>query len=200
MFYKKYLIIFPFLLLLACKNNKKNAESNNNGNYTTYTEGVTQDTPHVTESMTVTPKTTTAKENFTLVPKVHVGLITASMTEGDIKNVYGAENVARVDRGSVKNTVYPNTPDEIEISWKKGMDYKKLETIIIRRGKWKTAEGIGIGTTIEQLNTINGKPVELYQLEDDYAIVRWKEGRVNPNLKVIVDTYDKKVTEIQIDF
>ena len=61
-------------------------------------------------------------------------------------------------------------------------------------------KGIGIGTTVDNLSTINGIPIELYEIEDGFALVRWKGGAVNANLKCVVDTYAKKVVEIQIDF
>jgi hypothetical protein len=149
---------------------------------------------------TVTTKTDKPVQNFTLVPKQQVGLITANMTEADLKKAYGDANVGRVDRGDVQTVIYPNSENELEISWKKGQDFKKLQVAIIRKGNWKTAEGISIGTTTEDLNRINGKKIELYQLEENFAIVRWKEGSVNPKLKVMVDTETQKVVEMQIDF
>ena len=139
-------------------------------------------------------------QSITVEPKHQVGLITADMTEEDIKKLYGESKVVRVDRGDVKTSVFPNTDKELEITWKKGHDFKKLETAIIRKGDWKTSEGIGIGTTVDELNKINGKPIELFQREENYAMVRWKGGKVNPKLKAIVDTDKRKVIEMQIDF
>ena len=148
----------------------------------------------------VTPAMEKPMPNFTCVPFQQVGLITANMTENDLKKTFGDSNVVRVNRGSVKNAVFPKSENEIEISWKKGINYKKIETVIIRKGQWRTNEGIKIGTTVDELDKINGTKTELYQLEDDYAIVRWKGGLVNPKLKIIVDTYKHRVSEMQIDF
>ena len=186
-------------LFLACSEAPKHSNSTEN---TPYTEGGYTDTISNTPTtpQTATPKTDAPVKSLTVVPKQQVGLITADMTEADIKEAYGEKNVVRVDRGDVKTSVFPNTNKELEITWKKGQDFKKLETAIIRKGDWKTAEGIGIGTTVEELNAINGKPIELFQREENYAMVRWKNGKINSKLKAIVDTDTRKVIEMQIDF
>jgi hypothetical protein len=182
------LFLLAILLVFSCKNKKSNADANT----------VTQ--PNVTESVTVTPTVDTPASNFTVMPKQQVGNVISSMSEADLKRVYGEKNVARVNRGDVKTVIYPNSDNELEISWKKGQEYKKLEVAIIRKGDWKTAEGIQIGSTVEDLERINGKKIELYTLEDDMAIVRWQGGSVNKNLKVLVNLDTKKVMEMQIDF
>lgn len=192
---KKLIIGYCILSLIffACQ---EAPQKNSND---TYTEGGATTTATATQAI-VTPKTDAVVQNKTVVPQQQVGQITANMSELDIKKLYGENNIARVDRGDVKTVVFPNSDRELEIAWKKGWDFKKLETAIIRKGDWKTAEGIGIGTTIDELNTINGKPIELFQREENYAIVRWKDGKVNPRLKVVVDTDTRKVIEMQIDF
>lgn len=185
----KYILLILSISLFSCKN-------------TPNTEGGKEAVkmPIEIEQAIVEPKTDTIVQNFTVVPKQQVGLIRADMTEADLKKVYGEKNVGRVERGDVKTVIYPNSANELEISWKKGQAYKKLETAIIRKGDWQTAEGIRIGTTEEELSTINGKKIELYTLEEGVAIVRWKNGSVNPKLKVLVNRDTHKVTEMQIDF
>lgn len=184
----RLLFLLALITFFSCKNNKNNQESNT----------VTQ--PNVTESASVTPTAEAPASNFTVMPKQQVGNIISSMSEADLKRVYGEKNVARVNRGDVKTVIYPNSENELEISWKKGQEYKKLEVAIIRKGDWKTAEGIQIGSTIEDLTRINGKKIDLYTLEDGVAIVRWQGGSVNKNLKVLVNLDTKKVMEMQIDF
>ncbi|NJN34855.1 MAG: hypothetical protein HC817_11970 [Saprospiraceae bacterium] len=83
---------------------------------------------------------------------------------------------------------------------KKNYDFTKLETAIIHGGGWKSPEGIAVGLTIDDLNRINGKPIDLFIMENGIAAVRWQEGTVNQNLKVLVDTDTRKVIEIQVDF
>jgi hypothetical protein len=185
-FYLLFLLVT--IILFSCKNKKNNDSTNT----------VTQ--PNVTEYSNVTTKEDTSASNFTVMPKQQVGNVISSMSEADLKRVYGEKNVARVNRGDVKTVIYPNSDNELEISWKKGQEYKKLEVAIIRKGDWKTAEGIQIGSTVEDLERINGKKIDLYTLEDGIAIVRWQGGSVNKNLKVLVNLDTKKVMEMQIDF
>jgi hypothetical protein len=198
---RNYLLILALILTLfmACTEAPKQSNSTEN---MPNTEGAYTDTISNTNAtpQTATPKTDAPVKSLTVVPKQQVGLITTDMTEADIKQAYGEKNVVRVDRGDVKTSIFPNSNKELEITWKKGQEYKKLETAIIRKGDWKTAEGIGIGTTVEELNAINGKPVELFQREENYAMVRWKNGKINSKLKAIVDTDTRKVIEMQIDF
>ena len=194
----KYLQFVLLFSLFSCKNT-----SNTDGTSRESREGGKEAVkmPVETEKQAVLEQQTdTIVKNFTVVPQQQVGLITADMTEADLKKVYGEKNVGRVERGDVKTVIYPNSNNELEISWKKGQAYKKLETAIIRKGDWKTAEGIRIGTTEEELSTINGKKIELYTLEEGVAIVRWKNGNVNPKLKILVNRDTHKVTEMQIDF
>lgn len=198
----KNILFLLALTLFSCKNAPKTGQTDEN---TLTIDTLDTSIPNNTENSTTPPpvvlsKTDKPVQNLTVVPKQQVGLITPRMTEKDIIKAYGENNVLRIDRGDVKNLILPNTPNELELSWKKGFDYQKLETAIIRKGYWKTAEGIGIGTTVENLNKINNKPVELYEIEDGIALVRWKGGSVNPNLKVVVDMEKKIVIEMQIDF
>lgn len=192
-----YCFVFSSIAFSACTEAPKQTQNND---FPTHTEGGGQTGNNPAQESTVIPKTDKQVHNITVVPQMQVGLITSNMTEVDIKKAYGDDNVIRVDRGDVKTVVFPNSEKELEISWKKGQDFKKLETAIIRKGDWKTAEGIGIGTTVTELNKINDTPVELFQREENYAMVRWKGGKVNPKLKVIVDTDTQRVIEMQIDF
>jgi hypothetical protein len=200
----RYILLFGLFISISCKNAPKQEQQ---ADSTVQNETATQlpsDAPDNSDNAPVPPpsvsKADKPVQNLTVVPMQQVGLITANMSEADIKKVYGEKSVLRVDRGDVQTLLFPATPNELEITWKKGFDFKKLETAIIRKGNWKTAEGIGIGTTVDNLSTINGKPVELYEIEDGFALVRWKGGAVNSNLKCVVDTYAKKVVEMQIDF
>jgi hypothetical protein len=201
----KILLFIVLLSWVACKNAPKSEQNSDTVLQMDTAMGMPSSTQNSEDNRpvpppSVLPKTDKPIQNFTIVPKKQIGLITSNMSEADIKKVYGEVNVSRIDRGDVQTLLYPNTPNELEISWKKGFDFKKLETAIIRKGNWKTTEGIGIGTTIDNLNTINGKSIELYTIEDGFAMVRWKGGAINPNLKVVVDTDAKKVVEMQIDF
>jgi hypothetical protein len=139
-------------------------------------------------------------QNFTVVPLQQVGSITAAMSESDLKQLYGDSNVVRVNRGVVQTVVFPNSPNELEIAWKKDAKFKKISNIIIRKGPWRTPEGVGLGATKKELEAINGKPVTLFPLgEDDFRVV-WNGGKVAPKLAVTYSKTDDRVFEMLILF
>jgi hypothetical protein len=148
----------------------------------------------------VNPITTRPVQNFTVVPYQQVGTITAGMTETGLKQLYGDSNVVRVNRGMVQTVVFPNSPNELEIAWKKDAKFKKINYIIIHKGNWRTPEGIGIGATKKVLETINGKGVTLFPLgEDDFRVV-WDGGKVHPKLAVTYSSATDRVFEMMILF
>ena len=142
--------------------------------------------------------TTRPIQNFTVVPLQQVGSITGSMSETDLKQLLGDSNVVRINRGSVQTVIFPKSPNELEIVWKKGQKFKKIGTIIIRKGNWRTSEGIGIGTTKKELEAINGKEITLYPLDEEEFRVIWNGGKVHPKLAVTYSTTTNNVTEMII--
>ncbi len=188
MSYIKFLKIISLLSLVAFSNCKN-------------TEGGTAANKNVVDSTTqVTAITDRPVQNFTVVPFQQVGNITAGMTETDVKKVYGDSNVVRVNRGVVQTVVFPNSDKELEIVWKKDAKFKKINSIIIRKGNWRTPDGIGLGATKKELEAINGKPVTLFPLgEDDFRVV-WNGGKVQPKLALSYNKTDDRVFEMLILF
>ena len=139
-------------------------------------------------------------QNFTVVPFQQVGNITAGMTETDLKQLLGDSNVVRINRGVVQTVVFPNSPNELEIAWKKGEKFKKIGNIIIRKGNWRTPEGIGIGTTKKELEALNGKAVTLFPLGEEEFRVVWNGGKVYEKLAVSYSSATDRVFEMLILF
>ncbi|MDZ7880932.1 MAG: hypothetical protein U5L45_24870 [Saprospiraceae bacterium] len=198
--YKKYIRIACFLCTMVfyhCKNAPNTEGSNSAIQNVVDTTLLTQDTITSTQ---ISSMTTRPVQNFTVVPYQQVGTITARMTEMDLKQLYGDSNVVRVNRGMVQTIVFPNSPNELEIAWKKEAKFKKINYINIRKGSWRTPEGIAIGATKKQLETINGKAVTLFPLgEDDFRVV-WNEGKVHPKLAVTYAQATDRVFEMMILF
>jgi hypothetical protein len=196
--YKNYIKIACFLSVITfynCKNTP-NTEGANSA-----TKNVMDTTMQVHDTTTqVKPITTRPVQNFTVVPYQQVGSITVRMTEKDLKQLYGDSNVVRVNRGMVQTVVFPNSPNELEIAWEKDAKFKKINYLSIRKGNWRTPEGIGIGTTKKQLEAINGKPVTLFPLgEEDFRVV-WNDGKVHPKLAVTYSEATDRVFEMMILF
>ncbi len=165
------------------------------------TEGGNSTTKNVVDSTTrVQAITDRPVQNFTVVPFQQVGNITAGMTETDLKQLLGDSNVVRINRGAVQTVVFPNSPNELEIAWKKGEKFNKIGSIIIRKGAWRTPEGIGIGTTKKELEAINGKVVTLFPLDEEEFRVVWNGGKVYEKLAVSYSSATDRVFEMLILF
>jgi hypothetical protein len=192
MTYKRFLKISGLILAIISFNNCKNAPN---------TEGSQSATQNAVDSSTrVTEITNRPVQNYTVVPFQQVGSITPAMSETDIKQLYGDSNVVRVNRGMVQTVVFPNSDKELEIVWKKDAKFKKIGNIILRKGNWRTPEGIGLGATKKELEAINGKAVTLFPLgEDDFRVV-WNDGKVHPKLALTYSKTDDRVFEMLILF
>lgn len=130
-----------------------------------------------------------AQTSYTIVPGVSVGEITARTSKADLIRIYGSKNVrdAKIGLGegeAVPGTViFPNIPSKkLEIVWKDKKSKKSPEFIQLYGDKslWKTKEGISLGTSLKELEKINGKPFVLAGFEWDYsgAFFSWNDGKL----------------------
>jgi len=86
------------------------------------------------------------------------------------------------------SVLYPDTPNELHITW---ADASRTQIYDIRfsiGGDWKSSTGIRIGTTYQELNELNGKPISFYGFGWDYSgAVVWNEGKFeNSKLRVFL--------------
>lgn len=137
------------------------------------------------------------KPNWDCIPGQQVGLIKAGATEVDIINSYGADQVVRRDIGlgegeSAPGTiVFPDTKNQLIIEWQDSMVYQKIARIRIEgeESDWATPQGVRIGTTLERLEAINGKPFKFFGFEWDYSGLckDWQGGNIDPKLSVFLN-------------
>ena len=189
----KIICLFSLIIFSNCKNR---------GGANSASKNTVDSTMNSTIDSTTKVETTAPQsiQNFTVVPLQQVGSITGSMSETDLKQLLGDSNVVRINRGSVQTVIFPKSANELEIVWKKGRKFKKIGTIIIRKGNWRTSEGIAIGTTKKELEAINGKPVTLFPLDEEEFRVIWNGGKVHPKLAVTYSTRTNNVSEMIILF
>ncbi len=190
---KQYIFGFFIVLILSCNNEQKSPEQQQQLALTDTITGIDS-------TSVVKPIENKIIRNYTIVPKKQFGDITSATTEEGLKKIYGDSNVVRINRGSVQTVIFANTDSEIEIAWKKGMPFKKIESLFIRKGKWQTPEGIHIGSTLKDLEAANGKPVKLVPIDDEEMRPIWQDGKVNPQLVLSYDAQKDKVYGIQINF
>lgn len=84
--------------------------------------------------------------------------------------------------------LYPDTPDEILISWKDEAKTDIFDIYYNKEGKWQSNEGIQVGTTYEQLVKLNEKPIKFYGFGWDYSgAVDWNGGKLEKaNVRVFL--------------
>ncbi len=187
--------ILPLLSLLFCLSA---CDFDSSG--TDHTQGISQ-TPIEGAPTEGTPSAAAvpdAKSDQICIPGQKVGLITATSTEADIIKAYGQENVVRKEIGlnegeTAQGTiVFPDSDKQLIIEWKEDQVYQKIARIRIEGEKapWKLKQGgIGIGTSLAELEKVNGKAFHFYGFEWDYAGLcnDWQEGNLaNTQLKLFL--------------
>ena len=144
--------------------------------------------------VTTLPETQAAgleANDWICIPGKRVGPITAVTTEKQLIGLFGSKNVEtqefHVDEGyfEVSTVVFKGTSNQIQILWKEKAQniFKKPKRVIIdtKGTKWKTRNGITIGTTLKELVKINGAPVTFAGLDWDYGgvILDWHKGKLS---------------------
>jgi hypothetical protein len=115
------------------------------------------------------------------------GAITASTTRRELVKRYGAANVRDQDVGIGEGETEPGTalfPQDsqrlIEILWRDPATKlsPKFLTIRGKASRWKTAHEISLGTSLKQLEQINGRPFVLSGFGWDYSgtVESWSNG------------------------
>ena len=184
-------VIMLLLLVVACDADYSSTDNSTTNNIPTVAEP--QPSPHSTK----TPKAPPALDlDFTITPGKSVGLITLQSTEADIINAYGEANVDQREIGMGEGEtapgtlLFPYTENELVIVWEDGKTYEKIASIRVdgENSNWKTVDGIEIGTSLETLEEINGKPFQFYGFEWDYAGTTndWQGGNINEHISVIL--------------
>jgi hypothetical protein len=150
------------------------------------------------------------------------GSINSHTTRQDLVQIYGASNVVDqdVDVGEGETepgtVVFPKDPQRsIEILWK-DLE-KKAEprsvTISGSRSRWHAVHGISLGTSLKELERLNGRPFKLAGFGWDYSgtVTSWEKGALAAELdggdgRVILrldsptpEAVDKDVAQVQGD-
>ena len=126
-------------------------------------------------------------DSWLIVPGKKVGPITPKTSEADLIRIYGKANVQSKDIDVGEGCTAPGTviyPEDltksISIIWKDQKSKQFPNTITISGGKkslWRTWRGITIGTTLKELEKINGKPFFILGPGGDYSGTVWSWGK-----------------------
>lgn len=124
-----------------------------------------------------------------IIPNESVGLITSSTTKSALNKLYDKENIRETvifsyEGIDIKGTevIFDNTADNITIEWNDGNLTPKIIRIKNLNSNWKTKEGVGIGSTIKEVEKANGKPFTIYGYEIDAylagTVKNWNSGNL----------------------
>ncbi len=128
--------------------------------------------------------------DWLVVPGERVGPIRASTTKSELVAMFGADAVrdAEINLGEGDHApgtlIYPNDQTRsLAIVWESG--YVKvcygLDWYGKKKCRWKTEQGISIGTTLKDLEKLNGRPFKMAGFGWDYSGVvhSWEGGKLS---------------------
>ena len=82
--------------------------------------------------------------------------------------------------------IYPNDLRiKIEITWKDTVKFEKINWLYIRKdSKWRLGNGMRIGSSLDEVERLNGKPFKLSGFGWDYsgAVRSWQDGFLDTGL------------------
>lgn len=117
------------------------------------------------------------------------GALTAETGEEDLRRRYGANAVetSRIEIGEGETmpgaVLYPgDSLRRLEIVWRDSLQRRRPRRAILRgdQSQWKVGQGISLGTSLKDLERLNGRPFTLAGFGWDYAgvITDWKGGKL----------------------
>jgi hypothetical protein len=132
-----------------------------------------------------------ATVEWTITPR-QSGPISSQTSEADLRRRYGAAvDGARIQLGEGETApgtvLYREDPRRrAEIIWRDTTDRRLPSRVILRgeRSRWQVGSGISLGTTLQDLERLNGKPFSLAGFGWDYAggVIDWNGGALDSSL------------------
>ena len=118
-----------------------------------------------------------ATTEWLIVPGERVGPINRATSEVMLVTLFGAANIEPVDvylgEGFTEPgaAVYPGDPTRrVEIVWADAAHAAPKEVRLTgESSKWRTAEGISLGSTLKEIEGLNGSPFRLAGFAFDYG-------------------------------
>ena len=122
-----------------------------------------------------------------------VGSIGKKTTEAELRQAFGDSVVvrSRIELGEGETTpgavIFPNdSARRAEIIWHDTLQRRSPDRVVLRgpRSVWRTSRGISLGTSLQELERLNGRPFTLAGFGWDYAgvIIDWKGGTLDSAL------------------
>lgn len=137
--------------------------------------------------------------DYVIVPGVRVGPIQAKSSQDELLKLFGhqakpdrmvfgmPDPAPEVDSAQTVLLIYPDDPDRaLTITWCDEETRKGVDRVFIGGRLWRTANGVGLGTTVETLNRLNGRPFAFYGdgWEVSGHIDDWKGGALERSVSL----------------
>jgi hypothetical protein len=130
---------------------------------------------------------------WTIVPGRSAGALTLESSEADLRRHYGASAVesARIQLGEGETApgtvLYPgDSLRRAEILWQDTVNRRRPARLVLRgmRSLWHADRGISLGTSLQELERLNGRPFTLAGFGWDYGgvITDWLGGTLASTL------------------
>ena len=153
-----------------------------------------------TRTMTPAPAPVTSGQ-WQIVPGRSADFITPESSEKDLAQHYGASVVKsqRIDIGEGETApgtvLFPSDSGRrMEIIWQDTVKRARPARLILRGGRtrWSLNGGVSLGTSLPELERLNGGPFKLAGFGWDYSgvVYDWSRGRLDsllPGVKVYLD-------------
>jgi hypothetical protein len=128
-----------------------------------------------------------------IAPGSTTGPLVLTTSEADLRQRYGAGSVdsTRIQIGEGETmagaVLYPgDSLRRAEIVWQDSIPRRRPARIILRgsRSRWQVNRGISLGTSLQELERLNGRPFTLAGFGWDYAgvVTDWKGGALDSSL------------------
>ncbi len=136
------------------------------------------------------------------------GPISSSTSEADLRRRYGSSAVenSRIQIGEGETApgtvIYPaDSLRRIEIIWRDTLARHRPARIILRgdQSKWQVSRGITLGTSLRELEQLNGRPFTLAGFGWDYAgaVTDWNKGALDSVLAGVMLYLDPGPTQYE---
>ncbi len=161
-----------------------------------------EETPKHQEEHEHSTKLTNSEEHNTTdeASKYLLDNLLSYNSEAELIEKFGKDNVTRNTQyypegmgEYISTALYEGTPNEVIFSWSDDtLNFEGLLTVMVSRQNslWTTQKGLRIGTSLKELEKINGKAFNFFGFEWDYAgTVDWNDGILDDRKTFCTLTY-----------